>query len=328
MRPIKFGMILPANDFRKTVALAQHAEKAGFYSVSISDHLYTHPPSPSSTPALECFTTLSAIAGATDKIKLTSAVICYSYRNPALLAKMISSLDHISAGRFIIGLGSGWMQEEYEAYGYRYPSDSERLDQLEETVKLLKVMFTEDEPTYHGRFFSINKAYNYPKPVQKPYPPLMFGGSGKRTLEICGCEGDILNLLPPRKTELRSIYEKTWHKFDKADVKRRIARMRGYAEAAGRDPDAVEISSFSFVLMAMQDTDAAAKAQTQILRNIGIPNPESAGELPVFFMGSVEQIKREIQLRIEKLGITYFIMRLPSVAAVDLFAQKIIPEFS
>lgn len=279
-------------------------------------------------PLLECFTTLGALASATNTIKLNSAVICYLYRNPALLAKMISSLDNISGGRFIVGLGSGWVREECDAYGFPFPSDRERVDQLEDTVKLLKVMFTQDEPTYQGRFFSINKAYNYPKPIQKPYPPLMFGGSGKRTLEVCGREGDILNLLPPRKTQLRPVYERTWDKFDKEDVKRRIAYMRGCAEAAGRNPDDIEIGTFSFVLMAQEDTAAAIQAQTEIVRKIGVPKPERAGESPVFLVGSANQIRREIQERIEELDITYFIMHLSSVEAVDLFAQKIIPEFS
>jgi len=104
--------------------------------------------------------------------------------------------------------------------------------------------------------------------------------------------------------------------------------MRSCAEAAGRNPDEIEIGSFSFVLMALEDTPAAVQAQTETVRKIGVRNPERAGQSPVFLVGSVNQIKREIQERIEKLNITYFLMHLPSVEAVDLFAQKIIPEFS
>jgi alkanesulfonate monooxygenase SsuD/methylene tetrahydromethanopterin reductase-like flavin-dependent oxidoreductase (luciferase family) len=161
-RPIKFGINLPGADFGKALALAQKAEKAGYFSVSVSDHLFTHLPRPASMPLLECFTTLGALASATSKIRLNSAVVCYLYRNPALLAKMISSLDNISGGRFIVGLGSGWVKEECDAYGYPFPSDRERVDQLEDTVKLMKVMFTRDEATYHGRFNRLTRPTTFP----------------------------------------------------------------------------------------------------------------------------------------------------------------------
>jgi alkanesulfonate monooxygenase SsuD/methylene tetrahydromethanopterin reductase-like flavin-dependent oxidoreductase (luciferase family) len=116
MREIKFGLYLPTGDFARARRVAERAERQGFYSVSINDHLYS--PMGERDPQLECFTTLSAIAAVTQKIRLAPAVVAMSFRNPALLAKTASTLDSISNGRLILGLGSGWQRTEYDAHGY------------------------------------------------------------------------------------------------------------------------------------------------------------------------------------------------------------------
>jgi alkanesulfonate monooxygenase SsuD/methylene tetrahydromethanopterin reductase-like flavin-dependent oxidoreductase (luciferase family) len=177
MRAIKFGLYLPTGDFARARRVAERAEKQGFYSLSINDHLYS--PMGERDPQLECFSTLSAIAAITTRVRLAPAVVAMSFRNPALLAKTASTLDCISNGRFIMGLGSGWQRTEYDAHGFPYPSPTERLAQLEDGINVLKAMWTQKEPAYHGRYFSVNNAYNNPRPVQKPYPPIMLGGSGK-----------------------------------------------------------------------------------------------------------------------------------------------------
>ena len=195
MRKIKFGLYLPTGDFARARKVAERAEKQGFYSLSINDHLYS--PMGERDPQLECFSTLSAIAAITSRIRLAPAVVAMSFRNPALLAKTASTLDCISNGRLILGLGSGWQRTEYDAHGFPYPSTAERLDQLEDGINVLKAMWTQEEPAYQGRYFAIKNAYNHPRPVQKPYPPLMLGGSGKRLLEIAAKHADIALLTPP-----------------------------------------------------------------------------------------------------------------------------------
>ena len=134
-------------------------------------------------PLLERYTTLGAVAAVTNRIMMTQVVGANSFRNPALLAKITSTLDNISGGRFELGIGAGWLREEYEAYGYPYPSNAER-DQLEEGIRIIKAMWTPDEPSFHGRYFHIDKAYNFPKPVQKPQPKILIGSSGKKILEV------------------------------------------------------------------------------------------------------------------------------------------------
>jgi probable F420-dependent oxidoreductase len=326
MHPVKFNVSLSNSDFATARAMAERAEALGFYSVSLDDHFFMRGlMADPKSPHLECYTTLSAIAGITKRIRLLQMVTSMSYRNPALLAKITSTLDVISGGRLVVGVGAGWFREEYEAYNYPYPSNAERIEQLAEGIKVLKTMWTEDEPTFTGRYFSIKKAYNFPKPIQKPHPPLLVGGSGKRVLEIGSHEADIHNLIPPIKRGFVDLTEAL--KFDKAELKRRIETLRGFAKAAGRSPDAIEISGQSFVLAARDKSEADAMVQATA-QAMGIQDVEAARRSPQVLVGTVEDVKREIRSRIEELGITYFSLEFISPDTVELFADEIMPEFT
>jgi probable F420-dependent oxidoreductase len=325
MRPIKFAVGLPNNDFAATRATAERAEALGFHSVSLDDHFFMRGlmEGPQS-PHLECFTTLSAIAALTKRVRLVQMVTSMSYRNPALLAKMTSTLDQISGGRVTVGVGAGWFREEYAAYNFPYPSNAERIEQLAEGIKVLKAMWTEDEPTYHGRYFKIDKAWNFPRPAQKPYPPLLIGGSGKKVLEITAAEGDIANLIPPITRGEVDLKEAL--KFDKPALARKIETLRGCAKAAGRDPGAIEISGNSFLLMARDKSQAEAMMQATAAA-MQIPDIEAARRSPQVLAGTIEDVKREIRSRIETLGVTYFFLSFLMPDAMDMFAKEIMPEF-
>jgi alkanesulfonate monooxygenase SsuD/methylene tetrahydromethanopterin reductase-like flavin-dependent oxidoreductase (luciferase family) len=146
--------------------LAEVADSLGYYGVGLGDHLFVHRGDMHlpDAPFLECYTTLGAIAAVTQRVMMTQIVGAISFRNPALLAKITSTLDNISGGRFELGIGAGWLREEYDAYGYPYPSNAERIEQLEEGIEIIKAMWTQDEPSFHGRYFHIEKAYSFPKP--------------------------------------------------------------------------------------------------------------------------------------------------------------------
>ncbi len=156
------------------------AERLGYESVWVSDHLMT-----GNKPVYECFSMLSAFASATKKIKLGSLVACNSYRNPSVLAKISATVDVISNGRLEFGIGAGWDEEEYNAYGITFPKPDVRVTQLKEGVEIIRRMWTENSPSYSGKYFSIRGAYCEPKPIQKPHPPITIGGGGeKMTLKV------------------------------------------------------------------------------------------------------------------------------------------------
>src|SRR5260370_14666618 len=124
----------------------------------------------------------SYMARSSSRDRLVPTVGCMSFRNPALLAKMFTTLDYVSNGRIIAGIGAGWLRSEYEAYGYRYPPTRERIAQLDEAVRIMKAMWTQDAPVFHRRYFHIDGAVNLPAPIQKPHPPIMIGRTALRTI--------------------------------------------------------------------------------------------------------------------------------------------------
>jgi probable F420-dependent oxidoreductase len=327
MSKIKFSLFLPTGDFAKARATAEWADTRGFYSVSINDHFFSPLGSPQ-TPQLECFSTLSAIAAVTKNVRLAPTVTAMSFRSPPMLAKITATLDHLSNGRFIFGVGSGWQRSEYDAHGYPYPSNAERLDQLHDGIKLIKTMWTQDEPTYHGRYFSIEKAYNYPRPVQKPHPPVMVGGAGKKLLQIVAAEAQIANLIPPIVNGKDFVQDPgAAVKFTKAELKRRIAMLHGFVADAGRAPGSVEISGIAMVNLSRSksEADGAVKA---LASSMGFANEEAARNAPVALIGTPDEVRRELRSRIEEFGMTYYVVFPASTESRDLLVKEVMPEFT
>jgi probable F420-dependent oxidoreductase len=324
MKTIKFGLFLPTGNFADAKAAAQQAERDGFYSVSTNDHFFS-PLGAHDTPQLECFTSLTAIAALTSTIRLAPSVVAASFRNPALLAKISSTLDQVSNGRFILGLGAGWFDTEYRAHGYPFPSTAERLAQLEETVQILKAMWCDDEPTFTGKYFSINKAYNNPRPVQRPHPPLMLGGSGTGLLKIAAAHADILNMIPPTSNGKDFVNDPAATvKYDMGVLKRKIAELHQYAEAAGRDPKDIELSGFALVGLVR---DASDKALRGIATSLGFPDYATAQRSPVALLGTPREVVDELRTRIEQTGMTYHILLPMSAESHALFVGEVMPSF-
>jgi alkanesulfonate monooxygenase SsuD/methylene tetrahydromethanopterin reductase-like flavin-dependent oxidoreductase (luciferase family) len=256
-----------------------------------------------------------------------SLVAAVAFRSPPLLAKIASTLDHVSNGRVILGLGSGWERSEYDAHNYPYPSNSERLDQLADAIKLIKAMWTQEEPTYHGTYFSIDKAYNNPRPLQKPHPPIMLGGSGSKLLKIAAVEADILNLIPPIFNGKDLINDPAAAvRFDKAELKRRIGRLRALAKEAGRDPNDIEISGLILVNLAKDKTRADANVR-EIAKKWGFPDEEATRLAPSILAGTPDEVRREIRSRIEETGMTYFVVLPDSEESHQLLVEEVMPEF-
>ena len=159
-------------------------EALNYESIWVYDHFHTVP-KPTQDPTFECWTLMSALSQTTEKVRLGQMCTCNSYRNPSYLTKVASNIDVMSNGRLEYAIGAGWYDHEYKAYGYEYPSDGERLKMLEESLIIYKLMTTEEEPKFEGKYYSIDGAINQPKPIQKPYPPLwVCGGGEKVTLKL------------------------------------------------------------------------------------------------------------------------------------------------
>lgn len=324
MANVKFSLFLPTGDFASAKQAALQAERDGFYSVSINDHFFT-PLGPPETPQLECFTTLTAIAAVTSRLHLTPSVTAASFRTPPMLAKITSTLDHVSNGRFILGLGAGWKQDEYEAHGYAYPSNAERLAQLHEAIKVVKAMWTQESPTFHGRYFSITKAYNHPRPVQKPHPPIMLGGSGSGLLKIAAAEADIINLIPPIFNGQDFVNDPVATvQFTSTELKRRIGMLHKLTREAGRDPKGIELGSIVFMALSRKSGDSRLE---KLAQRLGFPDLATAQHAPVALMGTADEVKRELQARVADVGMTYYILAPIPGDTYELFVKDVMPAF-
>ncbi len=324
MNPIRFNLNCGTWDWEQTKENALLADELGFYSISIADHLYfIGADRTATTPSLECYATLSAVTALTKRVRLLTSVTPIGFRNPALLAKIITTVDTISNGRLTVGLGTGALRQEYEAFNFPFPSAAERIRQLEDGIQLLKSMWTQDEPTYHGRYYRIDKGYCYPKPVQKPHPPILLGGSGKLLLKLAGREANAVNLVPPN--EKGAFDASHIMGFQIIDIRDRIKLLLEAAKAAGRDPNAIELSTFSYLFLSKDKSEAdAILAKTAASYNV---EPERIRHAMMVIGGTPEEVKRELRDRIEKVGITYFSLGFTTPDAVRLFAREVMPEF-
>jgi len=322
---VKFGLFLPTRDFASAKAAALRAEAQGFYSVSLNDHFVSQDGGVD-VAQLECLTTLTAVAAVTERIKLVPSVIAASYRTPAMLAKMTATIDQISNGRFILGIGSGWNRAEYDAHGYPFPDTAERLDRLEETIELVRTMWTQDDATYHGRYYGIDRASSLPRPVQQPHPPIMIGGSSTHLLSIAARHADIVNLIPPTAHGKDFIKDAdATVRFDRPRLRRRIDALVRLAETAGRDPGGIERSGF---MLANISTDPNHKVFGRLAERLGFADLDSARHSPVALIGTPQQVIEELHDRVETDGLTYFIVGSTSPETEELLAGEVLPAFS
>ena len=189
-----FGLQIPgfahggaptAEMFDRTLEHTLAAERSGFASVWVMDHFYQLPPlGGPDAPILEAYTLLGALAARTNRVTLGTLVTGVTYRNPALLAKIITTLDVISHGRAVLGIGAAWYDVEHDGLGFTYPSDRERLDRLEEAVQICRAMLLDERPSFNGKHYSVNDARNVPAPIQARVPIMIGGGGEKRTLKL------------------------------------------------------------------------------------------------------------------------------------------------
>src|SRR6267154_6526258 len=204
---LKFGLSLPqgwtmdlasikdpVEAYETMTDVARTADELGFESAWLVDHFHTIP-RPAQEITFECWTTTAAIARDTKRLRIGQAVTCNGYRNPALLAKMASTVDVLSHGRLDLGIGAGWYEHEYRAYGYSYPETAERLKRLREGIQVILAMWTQEEATFEGTYYQVKGAINQPKGAQKPHIPLLIGGGGEKvTLRLVAQYADACNI--------------------------------------------------------------------------------------------------------------------------------------
>jgi F420-dependent oxidoreductase-like protein len=254
--------------FDRVVQQAKAAEAAGFDLVTVMDHLYQIGGiGPETEPMMEAYATLSAIAASTSKVKLGTLVTGVTYRNPALLAKQVTTLDVISKGRAIFGIGAAWNEAEHLGYGYTFPPIAERMERLEEAVTIARLMFTEERPSFEGKHYRIDRALNSPRPVQPGGPKILIGGGGeKKTLRILAKHGDMGH----------------WFGGDLEDLKRKKGVFEEHCAGVGRNPSDVVLTLGIGIILVNDEREGRAileRIPEQRRPMISIATPERAAEI-------------------------------------------------
>jgi F420-dependent oxidoreductase-like protein len=228
--------------FDRVVKNAKAAENAGFDLVTVMDHFYQiRGIGPETDPMMEAYTSLSALATQTSRVMLGTLVTGVTYRNPAVLAKQVTTLDVISKGRAILGIGAAWNEDEHKGYGIEFPPIGQRMDRLDEALTITKLMFTQDRPSFEGKYYRIDRALNVPRPVQTGGPKILIGGTGeRRTLRLLAQHGDIGH----------------WFGGELDEMKRKKQIFEEHCEAVNRDPSEVLLTLGLTLVLAENEKDA------------------------------------------------------------------------
>lgn len=318
---VKFGVFVPQGwrmdlveirdplaQYEAMTAVGRDAEKAGFDSIWVYDHFHTVP-TPEMETTFECWSITAGLARDTSTIKIGQMVTCNGYRNPALLAKIASTIDVMSAGRLLCGLGAGWYEHEWRAYGYGFPDVPERMRAFREAVEIVVKMWTEEKPVYNGKFYTIDGPINEPKGIQKPHIPLWLGGGGEKvTLKLVAKYGQACNVGGGNPDTVRQ----------------KLAVLKEHCDALGRDYASIAKSTNLNVFMINPGEDpeqATAKAR-------GKASLEEFRKAT--FVGTPEQVRERVGQLVDA-GADYIITYLPRVAyereRVAQFADEVVKHF-
>ena len=267
-----FAGVADVDLFDRTVELAQAAQKAQFDMFTVMDHFnQIGTIGPEEEPMLEAYTTLGALAMKTERVLLGTMVTGVIYRNPAILAKIITTLDVISKGRAVLGIGAAWNESEAAGYGIDFPQIREREDRLEEALTIAHAMFTEERPSFTGTYYRIDRARNMPRSIRRGGPRILVGGGGeKRTLKVAAQFADITN----------------WFgNLEEAAAK--LVVLDRHCEAVGRDPaDILRTVSVPIVLAESESDKAAVMAQ--------IPDDKRASVTPMTISEAADFLERYV----------------------------------
>ncbi len=303
------------------VTVWRRVEEIGFTSAWVSDHLMAVSAPDPAAPYFEAWTVQAALAAATTRIRVGCLVTGNTYRHPAVLAKMAATVDHVSGGRLIFGIGSGWSQEDHDPYGIPFFTFKERQERLSESLEVITRLWSEERANFQGVHYQLTDAVGSPKPVQQPRPPIMIGGTGERTLRTVAAWADMWNAAG-----------------SPAMLRERMEVLDRHCKEVGRDPAAIERS----VLISAIFADDPARKEAILDRRRSSYSPARGQLAGRYVMMSDDEATNAILLgtsdhmieglrRFQEAGVRHIILTVPYPAnyrALERFASEVIPAFA
>lgn len=323
---VRFGVVLPqgfkrdlggiqdpVDQYEAMTRVAVEAERLGYHSVWLCDHLHPERRPAASVPderetVFECWTSAAALARDTTTVRIGQMVSNVIFRNPALLAKMASTVDVLSHGRLDFGIGAGWLESEARAYGYAFPDAAERAARLAEALHVIRALWTQDAATFPGKYYQLDMALNAPKGIQQPHIPLWVGGSGERVLlRLVARHADAYNVIA----------------HDAETVRHKLAVLRDHCESEGRDYATIRKSVHAFVILLEpgEELDEATRDRgplsLDVVRRSNIT-------------GTTTEVADSLRQLVEA-GADYFVLyfrtRLVDLGSIRRFASEVMPQF-
>jgi F420-dependent oxidoreductase-like protein len=331
---MRLGLALPHYDFSlpdgqpisfaRMAPVARTAERAGFDSVWVSDHFFLslarYGGSPGKRGSLEPLTTLAGLASATDRVRLGTLVLSAPFRHPAVLAKAVTTLDLLSGGRFELGIGAGWYEDEFRAFGYGFGTAGERFALLEEALETLVLLLPGGPASFRGKHFRLDEAYNHPAPAQRPRPPVWLGAKGgDRSLRLAARHADGWN----------TVWRWTPQAYEK-----RVRRAREICDDVGRDPQTLRLSLGLYTLVGEDGADL--KARFAALQSWTPGGALDRVTLQDFaddtLTGTPDQVLERLA-RFAEIGVEEVIVSpaslpfaMPDPTALDVLAEAVVPK--
>ncbi|HEU0003669.1 MAG TPA: TIGR03621 family F420-dependent LLM class oxidoreductase [Ktedonobacteraceae bacterium] len=308
--PFRFGVICERmQSAEEWVAKARFVESAGYSTLLIRDHLIREPFGDQFAPMIA----LMATADATKTLRVGNLVLDNDYRHPVMLAKEAATLDLLSDGRFELGIGAGWLRAEYEQAGMSFDDAGVRVSRLEESLRVLKGLFADQPLTYSGSHYKISNLDGFPKPFQRPHPPILVGAGSRRMLALAAQEADIVGILP-KALPNGSISEEVTERLPATMVQ----KVEWVRQAAGERFPALELN----MVISPIFTEHQQQRAEQLIHERGWSgvSVEQVLEMPSVFIGTSDQIAEEMWRRRKQYGFSYYVV---SDALMEAFAPVV-----
>jgi probable F420-dependent oxidoreductase len=311
-RRLRFGLISEQmRDVTRWLASAQRAEDLGFSTFLLRDHFIADAFGPQFAPV----PALMTIANRTTSLRIGSLVFDNDYRHPVLLAQEAATLDLLSRGRFELGIGAGWLRDEYDRAGMAFDAPGARVSRLEEALHVVKGLLSGEPLTFSGEYYHIDGLRSFPQPAQRPHPPILIGAGSKRMLALAGREANSVNILP-KALPAGAISEDSSERLAET-ITQKIAVIH---EAAGARFDGIELSLFATI----QLTDDPKRAAERLIaeRDWRGVTADEVLAMPATFLGSVERVVELMLERRERYGVSYYIIPDEEMDAVAPVVQR------
>jgi probable F420-dependent oxidoreductase len=320
--PVEFGLLLLGKELQELRELAQAAEQLGYASLFLPDHI-VYPVGGSydpHTPSWDQMVALAVVFEATRKIRAGHLLLCNLFRHPVMTAQSLVTLDHLSSGRLVAGLGAGWSEVEFRMSGIPFPSMAPRLRMLDEALSCIRSLWTREQTTFEGEFYKLKDAILWPKPVQHPHPPILLGGRGRGLLRVAGKHAAVVDVKPDR------IAAASTKESSESAFKAKIQFVREEASKNRRTPDSIQIGNTVLMVKLADSAKEAASLASSMAQSMGVGLQQLLAS-PMALVGTPEGCGVELNRRAKEWGVSRFVFGGDiDLNTIERLASEVIPR--